>query len=121
MMPARCVVLALLVTACTYEVRPAEPPADPLERRRAEVAACSRGALPPWLDDGALGAAVRTDRREAQASATNESFHGAAYTSQPPASRALATSRASALLDERRAFERWCAGMRAGSSGFVRP
>ncbi len=121
MKPACAFVAALLVTACTYEVRPEQPPAEPLERRRAEVAACSSGTLPRWLDDSALSAAVRTDRREAQASTANESFHGAAYSSQPPASNALATSRAAALLDERRAFEQWCAGTRAGTNAFVKP
>lgn len=121
MKPVCALVLSLLVAGCTYAVRPEQPPGDPLERRRAEVAACSHGALPAWLDDTALGAAIRTDQREAQASTTNESFHGAAYTSQPPASRALTSSRASALLDERRTFEQWCAGVRAGPKGFVKP
>jgi hypothetical protein len=112
--------LALLVVGCTYEVRPDQPPSDARERRRAEIVACSQGTLPAWLDDNALGAAIRMDRREAQASTANESFHGATFSSQPPAAT-TGSSRASAMLEDRRIFQQWCAGTHPGPSGFVKP
>lgn len=94
--------------ACAYPLRQPQPPSDPRERQRAEVAACNARTLPPWLDDEALRAAVALDQREAQASSANEGFHGAAYTAPPPPPRDPGL-RSARLFEERRAFQRWCA------------
>ncbi len=108
---------AALTLACAgYPVRPPQPPTDPKERLRAEIAACSNAKLPRWLDDDALASAIALDGREGQASAVNESFHGAAYASQPPPARGGGAHTA-AVFEERRAFERWCAGLKARSPG----
>jgi hypothetical protein len=104
--------LSLLLACASYPTAPSAPPSDPRERQRAELAACSGSKLPPWLDDDALTRAIALDRREAQASVSNEGFHGATYTSQPPALQAEGPH-ASALFRERGAFERWCAGIKA--------
>lgn len=113
MHPVRTAAAVSLLLACAaYPPAPPSPPGDPRERQRAELAACSASRLPPWLDDDALSRAVALDRREAQASVSNEGFHGATFTSQPPAPQD-AGPHASALFRERDAFERWCAGIKA--------
>jgi hypothetical protein len=116
-----CASLGVLVGAgCAYPIRPEQPPADPRERQRAEGAACANQVLPRWLDDGALRAAIELDRREARAGAANDAFRGATFTAQPPPT-GRAGARTAALEEERRAFQQWCAGIRAGASGFAKP
>jgi hypothetical protein len=109
-----------LGAGCAYPLRAEQPPTDARERQRAEGAACARQVLPRWLDDDALHAAIELDRREAQAGAANDSFRGATFTAQPPPS-GRAGARAAALEEERRSFRQWCAGIRAGASGFAKP
>jgi hypothetical protein len=116
----RTLALVAVLTGCILQPRPAQPPADPRERTRAEAAACSRGTLPVWLDETAMRAAIELDRRESQASTANESFRGATFSAQPPAT-ARPESRVAALLDERRAFQHWCASLRSGGSDLARP
>ncbi len=108
----RLLLLFLLSTACTYQIRPARPPADPGERRQAEADACWRGELPAWLDDAALTGAARIDDDEAQAGRANDSFRGATYAPQPPSARP--GPHVAALLDERRLFQQRCALLRSG-------
>ncbi|HTP26028.1 MAG TPA: hypothetical protein VMK12_10265 [Anaeromyxobacteraceae bacterium] len=102
--------LALIFSGCLYEPPLPHPPPEPRERARAEIDACWRGVLPAWIDESALVGAARLDRREAQASTANESFHGATFTAQPPASPS--GPHVTAILGERRAFEEQCALMR---------
>lgn len=100
----------MLVAACGHSLsprQPATPPLDPRQRYAAELAACRDGTLPRWLDDEALSAAIELDRREAQASVVNESFHGGAYVSQPPP-LAKPGARAAAIENDRRAFQLSC-------------
>jgi hypothetical protein len=104
--------LACVVAACLHQARPPQPPSDARERRRAEVAACTNGKFPVWLDDTAVSASVDVERREAQASAANDSFRGATFSSQPPPTT-VSSARVAALVDERRAFQQWCAGLRS--------
>ncbi|OFX20848.1 MAG: hypothetical protein A2V77_04540 [Anaeromyxobacter sp. RBG_16_69_14] len=112
--------LACLLAGCVYEVRPEQPPHDVGKRRQAEVRACWNGVLPAWLDDSALAGAARLDRREAQASRVNDSFRGATFSSQPP-TMPQPGSRVASLLDERRAFQQWCALLRSGGKDLGTP
>jgi hypothetical protein len=111
---------ASAAAGCAYPIRPAQPPADPGERQRAEGAACANQVLPRWLDDDALHAVIDLDRREARAGAANDAFRGATFTAPPPPT-SRAGPRTAALEEERRAFQRWCAGIRAGAGGFAKP
>lgn len=111
----RAAALSVLLACAGYPVPPPQPPLDPRERERAELAACSGSALPRWLDDDAMARTVALDRREAQASASNEGFHGGAFATQPPAPQEEGPH-ARALFRERSAFERWCAGVKARSA-----
>jgi hypothetical protein len=109
-MSIRLVAAPLLLAACAHSVGPRQPPPpplDPRERHTAEVEACAAGKLPAWLDDEALNAALDLDRREAQASVSNEAFHGATYVAQPPASTKPGPH-ATAIEDGRRAFQITC-------------
>lgn len=113
---------ALLLGACLTPLRVPSPPSDPAERRRGEVDACRRGALPAWLDDAALSAAAQVDRGESQAGALNDSFLGdsaAVMARPPPASFAGAGSRTAAVLDGRRAFEEQCLALRSAGRELV--
>jgi hypothetical protein len=105
--------LALLAAlgGCILQPRPVQPPTDPRERAHAEAAACARNTVPAWLDDTAMNAAIEIDRRESRASAANDSFRGATFTAQPPAT-GRPEPRVAALLEERRAFQVWCSSTR---------
>ena len=118
-----CVALAL--AGCLAPMRVPSPPSDPAERRRAELDACGRGVLPPWLDDTALSTAAQVDRGEAQAGALNESFIGdsaAAMARPPPAmpgGDAAPGSRVAAILADRQGFEDQCRALRSAGRELV--
>ena len=103
----RTIALLPLLFACAHPILPPQPPLDPRERQRAEAAACTKGTYPAWIDDSAVNAAIDFDHREALASRTNDSFHGATFSAQPPP-LPRPDSRTSALLEERDAFLQAC-------------
>lgn len=110
------------VAACLAPLRLPSPPSDAGERRRAELDACRRGALPAWLGDAALSTAAQLDRGEAQAGALNESFladSASAMARPPPATASAAGSRIAAILTERRGFEEECQALRTAGRQLV--
>lgn len=110
----RCLAFSCLLAGCAaYDLRPAQPPRDLAERRRAEDAACWAGTLPAWLDEDALASAARLDRSEARAGRWNDSFRGPSYTDQPPPTPAPTQgSRVDALWEQRRELQRRCSLLR---------
>lgn len=104
-------------------VPPERPPVPPAERERAELEACERGALPPWLDDRALDEAARADRWDAQALDLQGSYLERSGEHLPPhrASDRAASSKAVEILRQRDELRARCEAMKLGRALHLPP